>query len=352
MDVAAPTVAPLAGLAGPPVPPEARIHFYSPDEWERFVLEWVVGLQDDYIQIKGLGGSGDRGVDIAGFLTDHGFRGAWDCYQAKHYANALTPSDAMPEMLKLFRHAALGHYDFPRRYFFVAPRGCGMTLNRLLSDPHEMQKHFLASIGLGKTLVDGVPQDQLAQIRNLAAATDFAVFRSVETHELLAVHRRTPFHASRFGGPLPERGPIGRPPDEPDDDETVYIAKLADAYREDDDTCCPHPDDMASCSRHGGHFLRQRISFYSAEALRLYARDSVPEGTFAALQKDIFDGVVELAEAPHPNGLARLASVLSQSVAINLTHHPLISVSQTDDRKGVCHQLANEDRLTWASEGP
>jgi hypothetical protein len=37
----------------------------------------------------------------------------------------------------------------------------------------------------------------------------------------------------------------------------------------------------------------------SAEALRLYARDSVPEGTFQALQDDVHAGVVEVAESDH-----------------------------------------------------
>ena len=95
------------------------------------------------------------------------------------------------------------------------------------------------------------------------------------------------------------------------------------------------------------HFRRQRISFYNAEALRLYARDSVPEGTFEALQDDIHAGVVEIAESEHASGMDRLSEVLTASGQLDLSSHTLVSASRLDDRKGICHQLANEDRLTW-----
>jgi hypothetical protein len=29
----------------------------------------------------------------------------------------------------------------------------------------------------------------------------------------------------------------------------------------------------------------------------------------------------------------------------------LLRVERPDDRKGICHQLANEDRLTWVQAG-
>jgi hypothetical protein len=93
--------------------------------------------------------------------------------------------------------------------------------------------------------------------------------------------------------------------------------------------------------------MRQRISFYKAESLRVYARDSVPPGTFNKLQDDIYSGVIDTAEANHPNGYVRLSSVLSQVGQLDLNRHKLIAVSDIDDRKGICHQLANADRLTW-----
>lgn len=97
------------------------------------------------------------------------------------------------------------------------------------------------------------------------------------------------------------------------------------------------------------HFRRQRQNFFKAESLRLYARDSVPPETFERLQDDIYSGVVETAEDKHHSGWDRLTVVLTTVGQLDLQQHKLISVSEIDDRKGICHQLANNDRLTWVT---
>jgi hypothetical protein len=94
------------------------------------------------------------------------------------------------------------------------------------------------------------------------------------------------------------------------------------------------------------HYPRQREAFYSAEALRLFARDSVPAGTFEALQADLYDGVVEVCEGDGP-AMERLQRVLAAAAQAQVTSSPLLSVLYLRDRKGICHQLANEDRLLW-----
>src|SRR4051794_21560641 len=53
---------------GPPIPPQQRILLYSAEEWERFIEEWAhFDLKSVYIQVQRFSGSGDRGIDIAGF---------------------------------------------------------------------------------------------------------------------------------------------------------------------------------------------------------------------------------------------------------------------------------------------
>src|SRR5665213_1099175 len=91
---------PTSTLKAPPVSPQGRIQLYDDKVWEEFIREWVTSLQPIYVQIKRFGGTGDRGADVAAFRSENGFEGPWDCFQAKHYANSLTFSDAAPEMLK------------------------------------------------------------------------------------------------------------------------------------------------------------------------------------------------------------------------------------------------------------
>jgi hypothetical protein len=95
------------------------------------------------------------------------------------------------------------------------------------------------------------------------------------------------------------------------------------------------------------HYHRQREYFYHAESLRNFARDTVPSGTFEDLQDEVHSGVVEVESAPHPDGLVRMNAVTQAAAQLPLSANGLINVTKVQDKRGICHQLANEDRLTW-----
>lgn len=337
--------------SGPFVPamtPSQQISHYSPADWETFITEWLTGLKKSFYQVKRLGGPGDKGVDVAAFKTEREFEGAWECYQAKHYKDSLTFSDAFPEMLKIFQGVLDEEYCFPERYVLVSPKGCGLTLNRLLSKPTEHRKKFLEKLNEEKNVAKICDSSTLERIRELVKKTDFSCFRSLELHEMLDVHRKTPYYSMRFRTELPARPPIGQPTATPSRSETTYVAKLIEVYREQDPASCFDVSSVVSHVKHGRHFQRQRECFYSAEALRLYARDSVPDGTYERLQDDVYNGVIETMEKDYPSGLERLRGVLIQAGQLDLgAAHALISRSTIKDRYGICHQLANLDRLTW-----
>lgn len=346
-DLAEPHATRLDPGAALPAQPQHRVYFYDPGEWEQFILEWATALPLRYEQVKRLGGSNDHGVDVAGFLTSDGFEGEWDCFQAKHYASALTLSDVLPEVVKLFTHAITGSYVLPRRYVFVAPQGCGTTLNRLLSRPSDFKSEVLKALEDVSVHVRGLSDDERITLRDYAQGIDYSIFRAMQLHELLEDHATTRYHAARFDVALPQRPAVGQPPVALALEEQRYAEQLLDVYREtspqedlDTDTISMHP-------LHGDHFRRQRYSFYSAEALRVYARDSVPPGTFESLLDDMYDGVIEVADATHPSSRDRLSAVLTHSTQVALDGHRLVAMAGPNDRKGLCHHLANGDRLTW-----
>ena len=76
-------------------------------------------------------------------------------------------------------------------------------------------------------------------------------------------------------------------------------------------------------------------------------RNNVPPGTFEDLQGEIYDGVVDIEAAVHADGFARLNAVTHAAVLLHPASNGLISVTKVRDKKGICHQLANEDRLRW-----
>jgi hypothetical protein len=335
-------------LSAPIVSPQGRIQLYDGDEWEEFIREWVTALETTYVQIKRFGGTGDHGADVAAFKSDLGLEGPWDCFQGKHYADPLTFTDAAPEMLKVFRATNGGHWTMPDTYQFLAPRGCGTQLNQLLSLPAKLKARFLKELQdpskpLGKELDD----KERAAVASLAAETDFAMFKSVELLDALRQHKATPYHVARFGTTLADRPPAQPPPTALEPSEARYVEQLLDVYNERHPGQHIRADSVSSHDSVGEHFQRQREAFYKAESLRVYARDSVPPGTFDLLQDDIHSGVVDVVDDTHLDGWTRMLKVLAHVGTLDLQQHTLIQVSDLEDRKGICHQLANSDRVTW-----
>lgn len=338
-----------AAQLGPILSARKILKTYDPDDWEIFIEEWATALTPKFAAVRRFGGTGDKGVDVAGFHTDRGFEAAWQCFQGKHYARSLTPSVAWPEILKVFLMVLdNAPYVLPEKYYFLAPEGVGTGLGHLLSVPTALQSGFLKQLDSPKSKpFTDLDVQRRAQVRALASTTDFAMFTSLEVRDLIEQHRATPFHASRFGGGLPLRPAPAPTPVVVGPTESVYIQKLIEAYEESYHTGVSTVSEVSYHSGAGRHFQRQRESFFRAEALRRFARDSVPENTFEGLQGEIYDAIVETVESEHPSGLERLRAVLDRAVTAQLTTNALINVTEPADRKGICHQLANDDRVTW-----
>lgn len=331
--------------------PEQHISHYSPAQWESFIKEWLTSIESEYISVRLMGGPGDGGVDIAAFLTPEKYEGEWDCYQAKHYAKSLTCSDAFPEIYKMLLNSTLTKFTLPRMYYFVAPHNCGRSLEQLLSTPTKLRDDFIMALAENKLGLTTTFTGTHAQtVLDLAAKTDFSRFSSLPVADVLEIHQKTPHFGRRFPGELAPRPKPAPPPSHPHRTESRFVQQLIEVYEE------KHVNDqfdIASLSTHpevGEHFSRQRFAFYKAESLRVYARDAVPEGTFEALENDVYNGVIDTCEDDHPNGFSRLRKVMTASGSLDLSGHVLITRTDQDDRHGICHRLANADKLTWIGE--
>ncbi len=120
--------------SGPPIDPLTRILLYPSGEWEKFIDEWVSSLKKKYLKVLRFTGSGDKGIDVAGFADDQFLNGVWDNYQCKHYDKPIPAIVAWPEIGKILWYSFNKHYTPPRAYYFVAPRETSTTLTQLLSN--------------------------------------------------------------------------------------------------------------------------------------------------------------------------------------------------------------------------
>ena len=261
----------------------------------------------------------------------------------------MTPATAIPEIGKALWHSYNGHFIPPRSYYFMAPKDCGMSLKKLLLGSSDLKSKVFekwdewcsgAITSKEKIALSG-------DFRKYVENFDFSIFTFKTAHEAIDDHRNTPYFAARFGGGLPDRPLPEKPPGNPKASESRYLQQLLEAY-------CDHKKEAVNSSANltawpnlEEHFHRQRECFFHAESLRNFARDTVPTGTFEDLQDEVYSGVIEVEASPHTDAFFRVNAVTQAAAQLPLTANGLISVTKISDKRGICHQLANENRLTW-----
>ena len=334
---------------GPVIPPQQRLLTYSPDEWEGFVEEWAYYcLMAKYKHVQRFSGAGDMGVDVAGFVDDKRLVGVWDNYQCKHYGYAIRPSDVWAEFGKVIWYSYNGEYAVPRCYYFVSPRGAGTSLSRLFANAAKLREELIAN--WDKHVKDAITSTQEVtldvKLRAYVDTFDFSIFDAKTALQLVDDHRTAPVHAARFGGGLPTRPASEKPPQELAATESRYVTQLLGAYSEHTGSIETDPSTL-SMPKLKEHFRRQREAFYEAESLRVFARDSVPPGTFESLLDDIYDGVIDTHDGNHIDGYEKVCTVTKAARDMQITANALITCTKPKDRDGICHQLVNEERLRW-----
>lgn len=327
--------------------PLQQVWYWSPDQWEQFTYEWVRmrAVEEGYLGAEIIGGGNDRGADVVAFFSDQKLNGEWHCYQCKHYSEELALTDALPEMIKPFAAAVETTRTLPTRYTFVAPR-IHPRLKDLVLTPDELKARFLAHLDRRQVAVK-LSAETLERVKQLASATDFSMFWTVNLDDVLEVYSKSPLFASRFN--LPPSGRPARPsvPPEPSKDEARFLEQLVDVYQERFGAHIASVDAAFSHSDTGGHLRRQREAFYAAETLRMRTRDSVPGDAYAELQSDVLDNLVEVAERTFDSGWERLHEVIQASGQLQVVGSVIASHFKNLERKGMCHQFANDNKLMW-----
>lgn len=339
-------------ISGIPIPKTQRVQLFGADAWEEFTEEWASSLQGLYHRVKRFAGAGDQGLDIVGFISSTQFSEGWDNFQCKFYDHPLTPADVWVEFGKIIYFSFLGDYSPPRKYYFVAPKQVGTKLNKLLSNAQKLKE------GLAENWVkyceDGITSTTKVKLEGKLLAYfesfDFTIFDTVSLVQMIERHASTPFHSVRFGGGLSVRPEPEIPPEDTVSLDHRYVRHLLSVYAVAIGQDHQSPD-LSLLEKNEGirkNFHRQRERFYHAEALRNFSRDTVPPGVFEALQEDIFDGVIEVFESQQDSCMDRLNSTLTQAANVAINASPLASVTRARDKQGMCHQLVNENKLSWS----
>jgi hypothetical protein len=323
------------------------VRAFDDTEWEVFISEWQKGLSG-YVAVKRLGGAGDLGRDVIGLCDTDGCEGVWDNYQCKHYEVPLPTPKACEDAGKIIFHAFRKAFVAPRKCVFVSPRGPSTDLRDKLLNPSKFRSEVLNTWNtrVATRVVEGDNHQLMGELQAFAEAYDYSSFTYATLDEILDDHRKTAYWSSRFGGLLPS-APPGITPENIAPGETTYISKLFDVYGEVTGSDISTLSDLDVYPDWQTDLQRQRVRFYDAEAFMAHYRDQTEPGTIEDFSDQIFDAI-EPVLIPPGSAQSRLTSALSvagQAMPASV----LAPRAKVRVKQGVCHQLANADRVSWKS---
>src|SRR5690606_31167074 len=67
----------------------------------------------------------------------------WVNYQCKYYKDPIAPSNIWEEIAKIIYYSYIQNYPIPTKYYFVAPKGVGVTLADYLANPETLKQKFI-----------------------------------------------------------------------------------------------------------------------------------------------------------------------------------------------------------------
>lgn len=335
-----------------PFPPLDRLRAMSHEAYEDFILEWAHGYlskheSSGYIEVYRSGGAGDMGRDIVALVDNN----IWDNYQCKHYDHALYPGDIWLELGKLCYYTLNKHYNIPRAYYFVAPDGAGNDLQDYIRSPKALNLELVKQ--WEKKCEQKIISKQLikleGELKEYVESFDFSILKIASPLTVIEQHAQTIWHHHRFGLYKKNRPSVLPLTSNLHEKELGYIKQIFEVYGEVAQKEVTSVSDFSSNLNLMKHFDRQRIYFYSAESLSQFARDISIDAaqSFIDLKSEILSGIIETHEDLHDSGMKRLKATLDKAVDVSVNDNMLMADLRNDDRKGICHHLANDGELKW-----
>ena len=317
------------------------------EDLERFVRDWIARKTSSYVEVQRFSGAGDLGRDVVGFLTDRRHEGPWHNYQCKQYGRTLQTSSALLELGKILYHSDAGEFTPPTAFFFVAPRGMGRDLEKLIFNPSSLREALICrwNVVCAKKIVRGENIPLTGSLRALVDAFDFARVERMTVDDILGDEVAAPVLAKWFGAD-PGPAPRGIVPVAVDVREQPYLDQLIDAYGERAGSAFADHIAVAAHPQMGEHLQDQRKRFFEADAFNRFYRDNTLEEDLESLYDDVYHGVSGPYRGSHGDTLARIDAVMSQAAAVTpgglLARHARVPVKQ-----GFCHHFANDGKFVW-----
>jgi len=322
----------------------------EPGEWEDFTLELATIWKKEYSHAVRCGGAGDMGRDIIVYCSDK--CSEWENFQCKRYRAPMGVADATLEIAKLVYYSYIGEYTLPIKYYFVASQGVSVQLLNALNNPKKLKNELInrwdKSCASKITSSKKIPLS--GEIRKYIQSIDFNIFDHIPPIKLIEFHENTSYHIHRFGACYPERPEAEVPPHVITNNEAVYTKELLIAFS-DQEKIEITSDTLCGYKKYQEEFSLARKSFYSAESLERFSRDWLKENeSYKKLAEECYDAVSPVVNNEYKNGYKKYLATLVQATSVNYNSHPLHPYIEIKDKKGLCHQLVNFERIKWVED--
>ncbi|TEW92569.1 hypothetical protein D5R38_06125 [Serratia marcescens] len=329
--------------------PLAIIMNWDDATWEEFIHDWLIECHlEKYVAHERLGGAGDKGRDVVGFVTDpHDDYYIWHNYQCKFYSSRLKFSEVASEFGKLIYFTMSGDFPVPEKYYFVSPLDLSTSFSELLRNPNALKEKILRtwdkSIGHKITSKDVIKLDD--DLVKYIQSFSFDIFYSLPLSRILSEIARTPLYFKYFNQIFHARQLPSSTPDYDPKIESVYVGQLLEVYSE--VSPAGRMDLTNLITPYNRHFSGCRNDFYFASSLSRYMRDSFVEDNFKVLKSYISSSIESVLYKSYNNSFERCNDILNHASLTNISHPVLSKICEVPDKKGICHHMINDGELQW-----
>lgn len=146
-------------------------------------------------------------------------------------------------------------------------------------------------------------------------------------------------------------------PNEPTDEELAYITQLLEAYAEAAGVTELSRSALSGYPKYSNDLRQRRKEYYAAETIRRGTREVFKESDsdqFELLKEETYDGIFDIHSQDYKSGYDRLLKVMTQVSSIQINKCSLSKLPEwigNKEKKGVCHILVNDGRISWVVRG-
>lgn len=136
-------------------------------------------------------------------------------------------------------------------------------------------------------------------------------------------------------------------------EEMTYVKELYKAYTV---TSGKKIDSQDSLGEYKKHFDRQRKNYYLAETIHREIRDTITPGEesgFNTLKDEIESGIETALDESYSTPVKKIDEVTEKAAYLPISDNTssiLLGWIGAAEKKGVCHMLANEERIKWVDD--